>query len=817
MKMKPYRIVLILASVSLCSLSVANENQSLTIAGQVVDYMAKPVERAEVAVYEQFDDYSTGQDYAKLLDKIKKTDSNGNFVLNADINLWYRVFIVARKEGFALGWDVMASSVGERSENKYIILEKPCSLAGIVVDEKGKPAAGAKIRALPKTDYSERLEQRPILAPEQWLTTQTDDKGHFQFDNFAADVSSDFLVEAPGWSSVYKYTTHWLKAYGFKTGRTDIRLVLPKEIPVQGRIIDAETGQPVAGAHVVIKPDNVREHKNPYCPHRTVSESNGKFYFKGIPPGKNSINVSVADETTGLVDKRIKVDIQADKDSKDIIVELDKGGLIEITARKEGTNKPASDIPIYFWQAEQDEKSNFYKDAITDKDGKLRIWAPPGECAFEARYDRNFFQTYEDQIHVIKGQTAKSELIFDSTPSVSGFVLDQTNQSVSGVLVMANPVGEQGITDKAGRFEVRYSPSEPLERLIARDLTRNLAAIVEVKNDAKPIQITLKPALSIVGRITDPNSVGIPAARLELTLNVPGWFTYFGPEILTDFMGQYKIKALPLLQEGFGYRISVNSSGYGNKNYERTSITGKPGTTTQIKPLVLQPADLSISGSVIDAEDKPVAGAVIFMRGKNQPIRRAVTDSSGGFIIKRVCKGPLRIQVSSDNSSERDGFIKAEGGDQNVKIILGQDRIHTKHISLTGKQLPDFQDFNIDLSPADANEKMLAVCFWDKNQRPSRQCVQHLCRNQAVITGKNVRVILIHIPTNNQQTVNAWLKENQVPFASGFIYGEADKVLRRWCVRALPWLILTDRQHVIVAEGFTLSELDEKLGHRAKN
>ena len=811
MKMKSYQIILTFALLSFYGSAVANVSQRLNITGRIVDSMARQVERAEVAVYEQFDDYSTGHDYAKLLDKIKKTDSNGNFVLNADINLWYRVFIVARKEGFALGWDVMASSVGERSENKYIILEKPCSLAGIVVDEKGKPAAGAKIRALPKTDYSERLEQRPILAPEQWLTTQTDDKGHFQFDIFAADVSSDFWVEAPGWSSVYKYTTHWLSAYGFKTGRTDIRLVLPKEIPVHGRIIDAETGQPVAGAHVVIKPDDIRKHKNPYCPHRTVSESDGKFYFKGIPPGKNSINVSVADEATGLVDKRIKVDIQADKDSKDIIVELDKGGLIEIIAREEETNKPASDIPIYFWQAEQNEKSNFYKYAITDKDGKLRIWAPPGECAFEARYDRNFFQTYEDQILVIKGQTAKSEIIFDSTPSVSGLVLDQTNQPVSGVLVMANPVGEQGITDKAGRFEIRYSPSEPLERLIARDLTRNLAAIVEVKNDAKPIQITLKPALSIAGRVTDPNDVGIPAARLELTLNVPGWLTYLGSEILTDFMGRYEIKALPLLQEGFGYRISVNSSGYGNKSNERISITGKPGTTTEMKPLVLQPADQSISGSVIDAEDKPVAGAVIFMRGKNQPIRRTVTDSNGGFIIKRVCKGPLRIQANSDNSSEGDGFIKAEGGDQNVKIILGQDRIHTKHISLTGEQLPDFQDFNIDLSPADANEKMLVVCFWDMNQRPSRNCILQLSKRAQELKAKDIVIIAVQASKVEINALDKWASENNIVLPLGMIQGNVEQTRLAWGIKSLPWLILTDSRHIVQAEGFALNELEAKL------
>jgi len=809
--MKSYQIILTFALLSFYGSAVANESQRLNITGRIIDSMARPVERAEVAVYEQFDDYSTGQDYAKLLDEIKKTDSNGNFVLNADINLWYQVFIVARKEGFALGWDVMASSVGERSENKYIILEKSCSLAGMVVDEKGKPAAGAKIRALPKTDYSERLEQRPILAPEQWLTTQTDDKGHFQFDNFAADVSSDFRVEAPGWSSVYKYTTHWLKAYGFKTGMTDIRLVLPKEIPVQGRIIDAETGQPVAGAHVVIKPDNIREHKNPYCPHRTVSESDGKFYFKGIPPGKNSIKVSVADKTTGLVDKRIKVDIQADKDSKDIIIELDKGGLIEIIAREEGTNKPASDIPIYFWQSEQDEKSNFDKDVITDKDGKLRIWAPPGECAFRASYDRNFFQTYQDQIHVIKGQTAKSEIIFDSTPGVSGLVLDQTNRPVSGVLVMANPVGEQGITDKAGRFEVRYSPSEPLERLIARDLTRNLAAIVEVKNDAKPIQITLKPALSIAGRVTDPNDVGIPAARLELTLNVPGWSTYLGSEILTDFMGRYEIKALPLLQEGFGYRISVNSSGYGNKGYERISIIGKPGTTTEIEPLVLQPADQSISGSVIDAEDKPVAGAVIFMRGKNQPIRRTVTDSNGGFIIKRVCKGPLRIQANSDISSEGDGFIKAEGGDQNVKIILGQDRIHTKHVSLTGKQLPDFQDFNIDLSPADAKEKKLVVCFWDMNQRPSRNCILQLSKRAQELKAKDIIIIAVQASKVEINALDKWVSENNIVFPLGMIQGNVEQTRLAWGIKSLPWLILTDGKNVVRGEGFALNELEAKL------
>ena len=276
-------------------------------------------------------------------------------------------------------------------------------------------------------------------------------------------------------------------------------------------------------------------------------------------------------------------------------------------------------------------------------------------------------------------------------------------------------------------------------------------------------------------------------------------------------MGKYEIKALPLLQEGFGYRISVNSSGYGNKYYERISITGKPGATTEIKPLVLQPADQSISGSVIDAEDKPVAGAVIFVRGKNQPIRRTVADSNGGFIIKKVCKGPLRIQANSDNSSEGAGFIKAEGGDQNVKIILGQDRIHTKHISLTGKQLPDFQDFNIDLSPADANEKMLVVCFWDMNQRPSRNSMTRLAKQAEQLKDKSVAVVAIHASKVDEKKLDEWINKYNIPFPVGIIRNDEEKTRFNWGVQSLPWLILTDKNHVVSASGFSVTELDDKI------
>lgn len=790
---------------------LGQQTKPFTLTGKVVDSKARPVVDAEVAAYERFYDYSIGEAYAKLLDQIKRTDANGHFVLNANICSWYKVFVVARKEGLALGWDVLTQGVRDGADSKFIVLEEPCVLAGVVADVNGNPIAGAKIRALPKTSYLRRLEQSPILAPKQWFTTQTDDNGTFRFDNFAADVSSDFWVEAPGWASVYEYTTHWTSSCGFEAGRTDIRLVLPKEVVVKGRVIDAENGRPIEDASVVIRPDNIKEHADTYFPNQTVSGQNGQFKFEGVPPGKHKINVSVPKETVELVDKRVKFDVQANQEVKEIAVALDKGGLIEIIAREEGTKEPVSNLPIYFWQAIQDKQSNFYKWSTTGKDGTLWVWAPPGECVFYARYNRYFFQTYEGQVLVAKGQTAKSEIVLDVQPNVLGVVLDETGLPAPGVLVKVLPAGEQVITDEAGKFEAAFDPSMPCESLLARHIERNLAAIVDVKDYSRPIQITLKPALSITSKVTDPDGVGIPAARLALSLRT-SMLIPFGPEMITDSQGRYNIKAVPPVQEGSEYRISVNSSGYGIKMFERISITGEVGTEVKMKPLVLQPADQMISGVVVDAEGKTAVRVPVFLHPvKGQPSRSTATDNNGRFSIKRVCKGPLRLQANFDSSPGGSGSVKTEGFEQNIKIILGQIKFYRSYISLVGKPLPEIEDLKIVPSPADADNRMILICFWDMQQRPSRNCISRLAKQAQQLKREDVTVVTIHASMVDEDALKEWVKEKSIPFPVGTIQGDVEKNRVAWGVRSLPWLILTDKEHIVRAEGFALEELGERI------
>ena len=43
-----------------------------------------------------------------------------------------------------------------------------------------------------------------------------------------------------------------------------------------------------------------------------------------------------------------------------------------------------------------------------------------------------------------------------------------------------------------------------------------------------------------------------------------------------------------------------------------------------------------------------------------------------------------------------------------------------------------------------------------------------------------------------------------------------DQAYTIWGVKSLPWLILTDKEHVVTAEGFSLDDLNEKMTELSK-
>ena len=134
---------------------------------------------------------------------------------------------------------------------------------------------------------------------------------------------------------------------------------------------------------------------------------------------------------------------------------------------------------------------------------------------------------------------------------------------------------------------------------------------------------------------------------------------------------------------------------------------------------------------------------------------------------------------------------------------------------LLDKPLPEFKDIKIDLSAVDTNNETILVCFFDMNQRPSRNCLLQLSKKAKELTVKDIAVVAVQASKADQDKLNNWIKKNNIPFPVGMIQDDEEKTRFTWGVRSLPWLILTDKKHIVTAEGFSLAELDEKLAGKS--
>ena len=126
-------------------------------------------------------------------------------------------------------------------------------------------------------------------------------------------------------------------------------------------------------------------------------------------------------------------------------------------------------------------------------------------------------------------------------------------------------------------------------------------------------------------------------------------------------------------------------------------------------------------------------------------------------------------------------------------------------------QSKPFEGIDIELNAEQARGKMLLLCFWDIQQRPSRNLLIELAGHKEELANKGVVVLLVHTSEIGAEKLKGWIDKNKIPFVSGRITNDTQRVLYHWGVRGQPWLVLTDENAVVRAGGFELKQLNEKL------
>ncbi|MEM8961661.1 MAG: carboxypeptidase-like regulatory domain-containing protein [Acidobacteriota bacterium] len=246
--------------------------------------------------------------------------------------------------------------------------------------------------------------------------------------------------------------------------------------------------------------------------------------------------------------------------------------------------------------------------------------------------------------------------------------------------------------------------------------------------------IELRPAVAVVGRITDDAGEPLEQATIEVSPDVSrvmqmrsqidqrsAWES--GGEATSDAKGLFRVsKLVPTVP----YRVKVERKGFAPANAE--VVAPAVGETARLD-VVLQPGWQG-HGLVIDEAEQPIAGAEIELLavpetssrrmffGIDQPEPRlAISDGDGRFVLADLPGGRwnLTVRASGFASSTVPGLVIEEGsGDTDLgTVVLGPE------VRLGGLVLaPDGQPLSGALVRAE--EEQQAMMAWADGNEASR-------------------------------------------------------------------------------------------------
>ena len=110
----------------------------------------------------------------------------------------------------------------------------------------------------------------------------------------------------------------------------------------------------------------------------------------------------------------------------------------------------------------------------------------------------------------------------------------------------------------------------------------------------------------------------------------------------------------------------------------------------------------------------------------------------------------------------------------------------------------------------------MLLCLVDIEQRPSRRIARLLIERQEALREKAITLVVLQAAVISPDSWESWKSDSGVKCAVGRLEQNSAKVNWITGVEALPWLILTDANGSVTAEGFPLDELDAKLGALAR-
>jgi hypothetical protein len=242
---------------------------------------------------------------------------------------------------------------GESRENVDFALVRGGVITGRVTDVEGRPLIAGIIAVEP---LNERGESQGARDFDNWEIMQTDDRGIYRIFGLP---SGRYIISANSEGVYYTGSRKYSVTYypdvtdrkqarvievkeGEEVAGIDIRLgVARKTYAALGRVVDAETGQPLSQTSVMCMAVGGGEHPWGHSASAVTTDDRGRFQVSGLPSGRYALRLGgYREESAEHYSEKTPFEV-TDGDVSGLEVRAIRGSVVNGVVVIEGANEPA--------------------------------------------------------------------------------------------------------------------------------------------------------------------------------------------------------------------------------------------------------------------------------------------------------------------------------------------------------------------------------------------------------------------------------------------------------------------------------------------
>ncbi|MFV8750084.1 carboxypeptidase regulatory-like domain-containing protein [Nannocystaceae bacterium ST9] len=477
------------------------------------------------------------------------------------------------------------------------------------------------------------------------------------------------------------------------SGPVVLRL-LPESV-IAGKVLDAETREPIADALVIARRSDDDGQARADERFSVRSDAAGGYRIAGMSAGAFQVT-SQGPWGYGTSEGAIVLEFAERREDVDILVHRGSTVLVEVVVRETGQGCPGANLRL------TQEDIGLAIAATTDGSGRVELSLPiAGEyqVAVDCAGHRPVEQRQSVRVSGVRDDRSELRVEVEQGLTLRGQVLDESGSKpipdalVAVISTRATTPAATAIADHEGRFELTGLDAGKYVALASAPGWFPLDTPTESTLPSEDeLEVRLRPGAALVGRVVEQG--GSPALEARVLVQRHASNGRFRGETIVDEAGRFVFEHLPPGDYGVDVIGATGQSLVDPERAEAVHATVKveAGGRSEVE-FVVAARDGAITGRVVAADGEPLSSAFVCAE-PSEPARGALprqrcaakmTELDGSFEIRNLQPDRYTLSARVRGGGEA-RQTEVAPGDRVELVVHGTGEITGKaHYSSDGR------------------------------------------------------------------------------------------------------------------------------------